>query len=119
MADPRPTDDSPREEEGPAWAIVMAGGSGTRFWPASRAARPKQLLPLLADDDDGGTGDVARAGRSLLAATVARIEPLIAPERVIVVASAALADATRRELPRVPPENVLAEPAPQGTSATP
>ncbi|MBI2392659.1 MAG: mannose-1-phosphate guanylyltransferase [Deltaproteobacteria bacterium] len=82
----------------------MAGGSGTRFWPASRAHRPKQLLPL-----GGGT-------ESLLAATVARIAPIVPTERTLVVTAAVLADATRRELPSLPAENLLAEPSPRNTA---
>jgi mannose-1-phosphate guanylyltransferase len=86
------------------WAVIMAGGSGTRFWPASRVARPKQLLPL------------AEPNRSLLASTVARLHPLVPAERIVVVTAAKLADATRDELPDVPSENVLAEPAPRNTA---
>ena len=85
-------------------AVIMAGGSGTRFWPASRASRPKQLLPLGGDT------------RSLLAATVGRLSPLVPPQNILVVTAAALAEATRRELPQLPPENVLAEPAPRNTA---
>jgi mannose-1-phosphate guanylyltransferase len=86
------------------YGVIMAGGSGTRFWPLSRAARPKQLLPL-------GGGDV-----SLLRATQQRLEPLIPPERVLVVTSEALAEQTRAELPELPPENVLAEPMGRNTA---
>lgn len=87
-----------------AFSIVMAGGSGTRFWPLSRARRPKQLLPLA-----GGT-------ESLLAATVRRALRVGAPERVLVVTSEALAPAVRAELPMLPPENVLAEPIGRNTA---
>src|SRR5262249_2880327 len=86
------------------WAVIMAGGSGTRFWPASRTARPKQLLPL------------AEADRSLLASTGARLHPPVPAEPVVVVTAAKLAEATRRELPDVPAQNVLAEPAPRNTA---
>ncbi|MCB9618373.1 MAG: NTP transferase domain-containing protein [Sandaracinus sp.] len=88
-----------------AWAVIMAGGSGTRFWPASRRQRPKQLLPLAPGDD-----------RSLLRATLERIAPLVPPERVLVVTSAALADATAAELPELPRANVLAEPTGRNTA---
>ena len=87
-----------------AWAVIMAGGSGTRFWPLSRKARPKQLLPLAGGD------------ASLLAETVRRIAPLIPPERVVVVTAEHLAEAIRAALPAVPPENVLAEPVGRNTA---
>jgi len=86
-------------------AVIMAGGSGTRFWPASRPGRPKQLLPLAPGDE-----------RTLLAATAERIAPLVPPENVLVVTSAALADATAAALPEVPRENVLAEPIGRNTA---
>lgn len=95
---------------GSTFAVIMAGGSGTRFWPASRASRPKQLLPLVGDAGD----DPARA--SLLAATVARVAPLVPPARILVVTAKALVDATRRAVPELPAENVLAEPAPRNTA---
>ena len=82
---------------------VMAGGSGTRFWPVSRTARPKQLLPLL----DGAT---------LLGATIDRVAELCPPERTLVVTAERLADATRAALPGLPPEQVLAEPTPRNTA---
>jgi mannose-1-phosphate guanylyltransferase len=86
------------------YGVIMAGGSGTRFWPLSRAIRPKQLLPL-------GGGDV-----SLLRATRDRIAELIAPEHTLVVTSEALAPAIREELSELPPENVLAEPVGRNTA---
>jgi mannose-1-phosphate guanylyltransferase len=85
-------------------AVVMAGGSGTRFWPASRCNRPKQLLALASD-------------QPLLEATVARILPLVPAERVWVVTTAATADATREALTSLAPEHVLAEPAGRDTAA--
>ncbi len=86
------------------FGVIMAGGSGTRFWPLSRASRPKQLLPL-----SGGDG-------SLLRETQRRIADLIPPERTLVVTSELLAPQTRSELPEVPPENVLAEPVGRNTA---
>ena len=79
------------------WAVVLAGGVGTRFWPVSSAARPKQLLPLAGDE-------------SLLAQSIERITPLIPAERILIVTSRALQDAVRRAAPSVPAANVLAEP---------
>lgn len=84
-------------------ALILAGGSGTRFWPASRRDRPKQLLAL-----DGE--------RSLLAATVERLAPLVAAENVWISTTAALAPAIRAELPALAPERVLAEPAGRNTA---
>ena len=68
------------------WAVVPAGGAGTRLWPLSRAGHPKFLL------------DLTGSGRSLLQATVDRLEPLTA-DRVVVVTGAAHADAVRAQLP--------------------
>lgn len=86
------------------WAVVMAGGSGTRFWPMSRRSRPKQLLPLL----DGTT---------LLLATVERLMPLVPIERTLVVTGREVASAVREELPQLPPENLLVEPEGRDTAA--
>jgi mannose-1-phosphate guanylyltransferase len=86
------------------YAVIMAGGSGTRFWPLSRRAWPKQFL-ALADSDE-----------SLLQSTVRRIADVVPPERVLVVTSERHADATRKQLPQLPPENVLAEPAARNTA---
>ncbi len=82
-------------------ALILAGGSGTRFWPASRRRRPKQLLPL-----DGEA--------SLLAATCERVKPLA--EAVWVSTTEELAPAVRAELPDLPRERVIAEPAGRNTA---
>ncbi len=86
------------------FAVLMAGGSGTRFWPASRGARPKQLLPL--------GGEVP-----LLARTSARLGDLVPPERQLVVTGAHLVDAVRAMLPDVPAAQVIGEPAARDTAA--
>jgi mannose-1-phosphate guanylyltransferase len=88
----------------PLYALVMAGGAGTRFWPLSRRSRPKQLLPFAE-------------GRSLLAATVERLAPLVSPERTLVVTAADVVEAVRAELPRLPEGNILAEPVGRDTAA--
>jgi mannose-1-phosphate guanylyltransferase len=85
-------------------AVIMAGGSGTRFWPASRRHRPKQLLALASDDP-------------LLRVTFDRIVPLVPVERVWVVTTADTADATRTLLDELDPDHVLAEPAGRDTAA--
>ncbi len=85
-------------------AVIMAGGSGTRFWPLSRRGRPKQLLDLVG-------------GASLIRQTVDRIRALVPAERIIVVAGAEHAEALHAEVPDVPPENLLVEPVGRGTAA--
>ena len=84
-------------------AIIMAGGSGTRFWPKSRRDRPKQLLSL--------TGDT-----TMLQQTVERIEPLVPLDRILIITGADQAAATRAQLPNLPAENVIAEPCPRDTA---
>lgn len=84
--------------------VILAGGSGTRFWPASRRLRPKQLLAL------GPTG------QSLIAATVRRIEPLCPAERTLIATGAHLLDATKKALPWLPPESFMGEPVARNTA---
>jgi len=88
-----------------AYAIILAGGAGTRFWPASRHLLPKQFLPLGPDPDE-----------PLLRATVRRILPVCPPERILVATGAHLAEGTRALLPELPPENILAEPVARNTA---
>jgi mannose-1-phosphate guanylyltransferase len=84
--------------------VVLAGGAGTRFWPASRAARPKQLLPLCGP-------------APMIADTVRRVRPLVAGPRAIWVATGGgLAESTRGVLPDVHPDRVLLEPAARNTA---
>jgi mannose-1-phosphate guanylyltransferase len=85
-------------------AIIMAGGSGTRFWPKSRRNRPKQLLKLHGD-------------RSLLQQTFDRIVPFVSADQIRVVTGADQVDAIAHQLPEVPFDNLLAEPAPRDTAA--
>ncbi len=85
-------------------AIIMAGGSGTRFWPASRQDRPKQLLALASD-------------KTLLRVTADRILPLVPAERLWVVTTAATAEATRALLDDLSPDHILAEPTGRDTAA--
>jgi mannose-1-phosphate guanylyltransferase len=84
-------------------AIIMAGGSGTRFWPKSRRDRPKQLLNLYGD-------------ATMLQQTVARIAPLVPKEHVLIVTGADQAEATRAQLTDLPAENIIAEPCPRDTA---
>ena len=88
----------------PAAALIIAGGRGTRFWPESRAGRPKPLFAI-----DGRT--------SLLDATIARTLPLIPKERIFVLVAAAQRDAFRRALRGLlPPRNLIIEPSGRGTA---
>lgn len=86
------------------WAVVLAGGSGTRFWPASTRERPKQLLPLSGGDEP------------LLASTVRRLRRLVPETRVVVATGAHLVEETRRVVPGVPAEGFLAEPVARNTA---
>jgi len=83
--------------------VIMAGGSGTRFWPESRRARPKQFLQLAGD-------------RTLIQATLDRCAPLAPPAGYWVVTNQAHAEETRRQLPDVPPEQILLEPCGRNTA---
>lgn len=85
-------------------ALIMAGGSGTRFWPKSRARLPKQLLSL-----DGGP--------TLIERTAARLAGAVLPDRIFVVTTADQAPLVRERLPALPPENVIAEPCGRDTAA--
>lgn len=84
------------------WAVIPAGGSGTRLWPASRKNRPKFLLPLPGPE-------------SMLQATWARLRPLVLPHRCYVVTGQAHVHAVQEQLSEIPAEQVLAEPCPRGT----
>jgi mannose-1-phosphate guanylyltransferase len=86
------------------FVTILAGGSGTRLWPLSRSARPKQLLHLV------GAG-------SLLRNTFERVRPLVPAENVLILTERSHAEDVRRELPELPPENILVEPARRGTAA--
>ena len=87
-----------------AYAVILAGGGGTRLWPASRRRRPKQFLPL------------APGGQSLLAATVGRVRPLVPVARILVVTAAAQVDRVREAVPELPVANVVVEPVGRNTA---
>ncbi|MCS7177593.1 MAG: sugar phosphate nucleotidyltransferase [Candidatus Kapabacteria bacterium] len=88
-----------------AVAVIMAGGSGERFWPLSRQQRPKQLLRLTP------------SGRMLVEETVERLRGVLPLENVYVLTSAPLQSLLRRALPQIPPANVIAEPMRRNTAA--
>ncbi|OPZ08958.1 MAG: Alginate biosynthesis protein AlgA [candidate division BRC1 bacterium ADurb.BinA292] len=85
-------------------AVIMAGGSGERFWPLSRRHRPKQLLRLATDQ------------QTLLEEAIERIEPLVPPERIFVITAAALVTPIREAHTGLPDENILGEPAKRNTA---
>ena len=86
------------------YAVIMAGGRGERFWPLSTQSLPKPFIPLLGND-------------SLLQSTVARIQPLVPYERIMISIGAEHFDAARGQLPEIPKENFLVEPFGRDTSA--
>jgi mannose-1-phosphate guanylyltransferase len=83
--------------------VIMAGGSGTRFWPLSRQRRPKQFLPLASE-------------RPLIEETLRRLPPLAGPEQTFVVCGKLHAAAVKRLLPGVPASQVLVEPMARNTA---
>ncbi|HET9589327.1 MAG TPA: sugar phosphate nucleotidyltransferase [Anaerolineales bacterium] len=86
------------------YAVIMAGGGGTRLWPVSRKEKPKQLLSLLGKE-------------TLFQSTVARLEKLFPPERILIVTVAELAREMQEQAPSIPVENYVIEPAPRGTAS--
>ncbi len=88
-----------------AYAVIMAGGCGTRFWPLSRRNHPKQLLALFEQS-------------TLLEQTVNRIRPVIPPERTYVFTNKVIQKKVRQLLPGLPPDNIVAEPASRNTAPT-
>ncbi len=87
-----------------AYAVIMAGGRGERFWPLSTSKRPKQLLDLVG-------------GRALIGQAVERVGELIPASHVFVVTNADLVEATRAALPEVPEANIIGEPMGRDTAA--
>lgn len=84
-------------------AVIMAGGSGTRFWPRSTKSHPKQFLKIFGD-------------RTMLQATVDRIEPIIPPERVWVITNERYVDLVAEQLPDIPAGNIIGEPVARNTA---
>src|SRR5882672_4424836 len=88
----------------PIYALILAGGSGERFWPLSRRVRPKQLLRLVSD-------------KTLLEETLGRLEGLVAPDRTLILTNTEQENAVRKLLGGFPKQNVIAEPAKRDTAA--
>jgi mannose-1-phosphate guanylyltransferase len=86
------------------YAVIMAGGGGTRLWPVSRKERPKQLLPLLGQE-------------TLFQSTVERLKNLFPPGRILVVTVEEQAREMKEQAPEIPEANYLIEPAPRGTAS--
>jgi mannose-1-phosphate guanylyltransferase len=86
------------------WAVVLAGGIGSRFWPLSTPERPKQLLPLVTD-------------KPLLRDTVDRLRPIVDPAHTLILTNSSLTKSIGALLREVPRENILEEPRPAGTAA--
>lgn len=84
-------------------AMIMAGGGGTRFWPRSRSKRPKQFLAFSGD-------------RTLLQGTVDRLAAQVPPERTWIITGEQYVAESRVQLPELPPENVIGEPAARDTA---
>lgn len=84
--------------------VIMAGGVGSRFWPLSTPEFPKQFIDILG------------VGRSLIQLTYDRFEGIASPENVWVVTNAKYVDIVRQQLPEIPAENILAEPAARNTA---
>ncbi len=85
------------------YALILAGGSGTRFWPLSRHAKPKQLLNLFGS-------------QTMLQQAVARVKGLVPVENILILTNDLQEDAVRRQVPELPAANIVAEPARRDTA---
>src|SRR5437016_14344424 len=88
----------------PIYALILAGGSGERFWPLSRRNRPKQLLRLVSE-------------RPLLEETVARLENFVPSDRTLILTNVEQEKSVRDLLKTFPKENIIAEPTKRDTAA--
>jgi mannose-1-phosphate guanylyltransferase len=86
------------------YAIIMAGGRGTRFWPRSRERKPKHLLDIISE-------------KTIIQETVDRIKPLITPDNILVVTGKKHARALIKQLPEIPSRNIIIEPEGKNTAA--
>src|SRR5437879_13664650 len=86
------------------YVIIMAGGRGERFWPISRERTPKQLITLLGK-------------RSFLQQAVDRVLPLVPLKNILIITNAVQAPEVRKQLPKLPKANVIAEPCGRDTCA--
>ena len=86
------------------YAVIMAGGSGTRFWPKSRSNYPKQFLSIGSD-------------KSLIEETVERLEELIKPENILIIINKEHRELAKKKLTEIPEKNIIAEPVARNTAA--
>ncbi len=86
------------------YAVIMAGGGGTRLWPISRKKHPKHVLPLLGK-------------RTLFQSTLDRLEGFVPAEDILVVTTADQAEELKKQAPQLSQKNFLIEPQPRGTAA--
>jgi mannose-1-phosphate guanylyltransferase len=86
------------------YAVIMAGGRGTRFWPRSREKKPKHLLDIVSK-------------RTIIQETVDRIKPLIPPENILIVTGKKHARELIKQLPEIPAQNIIIEPVGKNTAA--
>src|SRR3974390_3331858 len=86
------------------FVIIMAGGRGERFWPGSREKTPKQLITLLGD-------------KSFLQQAVERVQPIVPLKNILIITNESQAPEVRRQLPKLPKANVIAEPIGRDTTA--
>src|SRR4051794_5150341 len=88
----------------PLYVLILAGGSGERFWPLSRKTKPKQLLSLFSDE-------------TLLEATIRRLDGLVPPGQILILTNSDQESGVRALCPTLPPANIIAEPAKRDTAA--
>ncbi len=87
----------------PMYAVIMAGGKGTRFWPKSRERMPKHLLDIVSP-------------RTIIQETIERIAPLIPEENILIVTGESHADELMKQVPHIPKENIIIEPLGRNTA---
>ena len=87
------------------WAIIMAGGQGTRLWPASRRHNPKQFLKLFGK-------------KSLIESTIRRVSKVVSPKRIFIITDSVHLKRTRKLFPKIPASQVIGEPVGRNTAAT-